>query len=278
MRHARAPSVASAVRYPLDTYDHPSGLRVVLETAPNYGIGGAVLRVDAGSADEAREQAGIAHLAEHLVFRSVHGGSSPLLAHFDDLGVGAYNGMTSWDSTTYFAFLPESGLSELVATFLDIVRDPLANVSEADFRHELDIVQNELRSRAENGTPGQALGWLASATFPAQHPYAHPVIGSESTLSALTLQHVQAFVKAHYSPSNSTLVLSGATVGPGTRALVETLASKNFGANRAAHTPPFAARSVAPRPAALSRHEAPVATPTLWLAVAHGRGRVLVGR
>lgn len=254
MPHARAPSVASAVRYPLTTYDHTSGLRVVLETAPNYGIGGAVLRVDVGSADEASEQAGIAHLAEHLVFRSVHEGSSTLLAQFDDLGVSASNGMTNWDSTTYFAFLPESGLPQLIATFLGVVADPLAQVTEADFQHELDIVRNELRSRAENGTPGQALGWLSGATFPDRHPYAHAVIGSESTLSSLTLAKVQAFAKAHYSPSKSTLVLGGATVGPGTRALVDQLASQRFGGASAPHAPLASVRGVSPKAPASPAH------------------------
>jgi zinc protease len=265
MPHARAPSVASAVRYPLDSYDHPSGLRVVLESAPNYGIGGAVLRVDVGSADEASDQAGIAHLAEHLVFRSVHDGSSSLLARFDDLGVSTYNGMTSWDSTSYFAYLPEASLPELAATFLRVVADPLAQVTEADFEHELDIVRNELRSRAENGTPGQALGWLGGATFPSAHPYSHPVVGSESTLSSLTLAKVQAFVKAHYSAAKSTLVLSGASVGPGTRALVDQLAKQSFGEARAPHAALSSGLGSGPMPPELSRHEAPVPSPTLWL-------------
>ncbi|HEY4156854.1 MAG TPA: insulinase family protein [Polyangiaceae bacterium] len=263
LRRPEAPGV-QVVDFETRVVELPSGLRVVLETVPGSATGGAVLVVNAGSADETPEQAGLAHLVEHLVFRS-HAVDKPSLFHrLESLGGSAFNGTTGFDATQYFAFVPDKNLQELTFSLATLLSDPLEGVDADDFEHERQIVTNELRLSDENGKDGQALGWLQAAVFPSGHPYAHSVAGSHESLQHLSIDDARKFVAVHYHPPNATLVVSGPYLAPVLRELTE-----QFGAAPATQ-PASRARPVpdsdsagAPKP--LASYRAPVASPTLWI-------------
>jgi zinc protease len=265
---ASFPPTSANVHYPISQATLASGMRAVFEVAPDFGTGGMVLVVGSGSAEEASEKAGLAHLVEHLVFDARHGEMS-LKNRLLALGVGSYNGMTTWDETIYFAFAPEPNLPGLAELFADLLDDPLASIDEVAFEHERQVVRDEMRSRAENGTPNQAIGLLAAEVFPAGHPYAHPVVGSEESLAHLTLADARTFAKDHYRPERSVLAMSSPTSLEEQRGLLAKVES--------AHTWPGAEPRVLQRrqgdllpsrlapSAALVSRELPVATPALWV-------------
>jgi zinc protease len=264
---AIAPSEES-VHYPISTFTTSSGMRAVFEVAPDFGIAGAVLVVGAGAADEPPEKAGLAHLVEHLVFESRHGDAT-FRRRLESRGAGAYNGETSWDETTYYAFGPAQNLAPLLSVLADVLDDPLASIDEGTFEHARQVVLNEMHLRTEDGTPGQAVGLLASAVFPSQHPYARPVVGTEESIARLTLADARAFAAANYHPARSVLAVSSPLSLDAQKAVLETA--------EAGHTWPW--KSGAPashqRPAPLdpaanlSRdvviRERTVTTPILWI-------------
>ena len=126
-----APS-AAVVHYPSTKYDDPSGLRVVFEEAPNFGTAASVLAVSAGSAHEPAAKAGLAHLAEHLVFRGSHDGAS-LSDRISELGGINSNGVTGWDDTRYFAVVPEASIERFLTLMAEVLRDPLKDVDQGTF-------------------------------------------------------------------------------------------------------------------------------------------------
>ncbi len=146
-------------------------------------------------------------MVEHLVFMARRDGVS-LEHRLRAAGAGDENASTEWDRTTFYGFGPNQSLPVLVSLFADVLDDPLASIDETDFEHERQIVRNELRLRTENGTPGQAVGFLATAVFPHDHPYAHPVGGTEESLDRLTLADARAFVAAHYRAASCALAIS----------------------------------------------------------------------
>src|SRR3546814_10014534 len=50
---------------------------------------------------------------------------------------------------------------------------------------------------------------IASATYPAGHPYSWTSIGSETDLKAASLDDVRNWFKTHYGAANATLVIAG---------------------------------------------------------------------
>ena len=84
-----------------------------------------------------------------------------------------------------------------------------------------------------------------------EHPYGHMAIGSEASLSALTLAEVAAFHASTYVPARSTLVVTGAMP----HAALAALAHEAFGAwqPRASTSTPGPPADPAPRPVASPR-------------------------
>jgi len=257
------PTVTEPIGYPQRTLLLGSGLRVVLERAPDFGAAGAVLVVGAGSADDPEGKGGLAHLAEHLAFSATHAGVS-----FHDwsrnLSRGV-NAMTSWDTTTYHAFARTPSLPASLAFLSGVVNDPLAGVDATTFQREWRAVSNERRRGTEEGTPGQAEGWLITAAFPPVSPYGHSPVGTAESLAGITLADVRAFVGARYRPDACTLVVSAPLPLDEQQALVEAITGQK--ARVAAVTPHATARSMPPYlPRSFETREADVANPTLWIA------------
>lgn len=88
-------------------------------------------------------------------------------------------------------------------------RRPLEGVTSEVFDTERQVVRNELLERDEQGVVTAVSNRLTAALFPTGHPYARPVIGTEASLSTLSLEDAQAFIKTHYRPDRMTLVISG---------------------------------------------------------------------
>lgn len=88
---------------------------------------------------------------------------------------------------------------------------------------EREVVRNELRMRSENSFRA-ALPYVLPRTYPADHPYSTPGIGTHDSLDQITLADVQTFVEAHYRPEYATLVVAGDLGGrPASQWMLSTL-------------------------------------------------------
>jgi len=262
------PTVMLASGFPvvsdqIEQYQSASGLRVVLAHTEDTGSAGATLVIRAGTSDEEAARAGLAHLTEHLVFDAHAEGQPPLRHRLESAGAGAYNGLTAWDATRYVAFVPQQNLRDLLDALAGVLKDPLAGVDDADFTAERQIVKNEIRFRSDDGSPGQALGWLMEATFPPQHPYARPGAGNAETLGRITLADVRGFASKHYVPGATTLIVQSPLPTGAQRALVERV----FGGIKAGSAPPKSPDEGALdwRPSGLRAYSAAVVAPVLWI-------------
>jgi zinc protease len=247
-----------------------SGTRAAFEVSPDFGAAGVVLVMGTGSVDDPHGKEGLAHLVEHLVFHSRHDHDSSFRRKLQALGAGAWNAWTTWDSTGYFAFGPTASLPGVAALVAGVADDPLADVDEASFEHERAVVLDELHSRAEDGTPGQILRFVDAAVF-SEHPYSRSAIGTDESISSLTLSDALAFAKANYRPSRAVL----ATSAPMGLAEQEAMLQRIAAEHRWPHANPEI-RAVASRlpdeeredgspSLAVESHELPVPTPTLWI-------------
>jgi zinc protease len=243
----------------------PSGLHVVLERAPDFDVGGAVLMVGAGSADEPAGKEGLAHLTEHLAAEAKHGGLS-IFEKFKDVGNSA-NATTSWDETTYYLFDTTDSLEQVVFYLHGVLQDPLAGVDACMFQRELQVVGHERRLSRDTGTDGEALEWLAPSVFSHGHPYAHPIVGTQASLAQLTFDDVRRFAADHYQAQARTLVVTA----PLSLDVQQGLVERAFGGPAKIMTTSSSQRKheSAPSPQSPPRsfqtHSAEVPTPTLWI-------------
>ena len=189
-----------------------NGLLVVILPLDTPGLVAVQTWMDIGARDEVVPgTTGYAHFFEHLMFH----GSQSLPAEVRErrlleLGVDE-NAWTSEDNTVYHALAPASSLPDLLA--IDADRFAHLHLVESEVRREAGAVQGEHR-KSQADPDSAAWNALYGAAF-RQHPYHHPVIGTDADVAAMPdgFVRVSAFLDAHYRPERATLIVAG-DVGP----------------------------------------------------------------
>jgi len=199
---------AAPLQVHAETFTLDNGLTVILEENHRADSVALFLHYGVGSRDEHQGEHGCAHLFEHIMFEgSAHvPGSS-----FDDwltAAGGNNNAYTSEDQTAYHMEFPAGALD--LALFLESDRMAFldAGLTAENVQNQQSVVLQE-RARGYDGPNGRDWDALALAQFPPEHPYGHPVIGSEADVSGFSLDAVQDFWRRSYRPSNAVLVLVG---------------------------------------------------------------------
>src|SRR5262249_33810121 len=103
-------------QFMVDHLTLPSGLQIVVEEDQSAHAVASALCVSAGSADDPEQQGGMAHLIEHLSFRSHPEGQPILSTRLARYGVGLWNAETTPDTTTYY----EVGAPETLPRLIEV--------------------------------------------------------------------------------------------------------------------------------------------------------------
>jgi zinc protease len=183
----------------------PNGLKVVLEENHLAPVVALQAWVGVGSADEPPELAGIAHIFEHLLWKSTKKRGVGQIAREVAAAGGEINAWTSFDQTVYHLVLASTSFD----LGLDILADALtsATFDPAELTRERSRVLAEIKQGQENADRS-ATDMLFRAAFPS-HPYGRPVLGSETTVAAVTREQLLAFYERAYVGRNVTLVIVG---------------------------------------------------------------------
>jgi predicted Zn-dependent peptidase len=250
---------------PIETFQLPNGLRVVLSedhTAPLVAVN---LWYHVGSANERSGRTGFAHLFEHMLFQgSVSVGANE---HFElvQRAGGTLNGSTWLDRTNYFETVPSNQLE--LALWLEANRMGylLPAMTQQKLDTQRDVVQNERRWSMDNQPYGTWWERLPALAFSVGHPFHHSLIGSMTDLEAASLEDIGHFFATYYTPDNAVLSIAGDFDPSEARAMVE----RHFGPiPRGAGKPPLADMSVPPTFGGALREVVPddVMLPRLFMA------------
>lgn len=191
-------------------YRLANGLQVILMPVPGSGRSFLTVTYKVGSRMEGPDEAGMAHLLEHVTFRSARAGDGPLVeigAELKKLPISGLNGTTNQDRTNYFEnFAADPVLLDQVLA-LEALRMRSARLDAQDFEKEKPIVLNEMGARGEAAVR-QMLEALAAAAFKV-HPYGRPTIGYVKDIEQLSLARLHTFYDKYYRPDNAVLMLAG---------------------------------------------------------------------
>jgi len=248
--------------------NYPTGMRLVafqLSHMPEVMLS-ASYRV--GSVDDPPGKAGLAHLVEHLTFRSRPGGGPRLWDRYEAMGV-EFNALTFPDSTEYYAIFPPAELPRVLELEAARLANPLGGLTEKDFQTERQVVLRELAMRRDPAAATSQMEWMKARLLPGSPYAAQP---TEQSVSSITLDDVRAFVARYYTPAHLLVVVTGPEKGEAVSlAGVRTFGPLATGApgeperNAVQPSPPAVALE-APVPAALEVREAPVERPLMWVA------------
>ena len=199
-----------------------NGLKIVaIPLHNNTGVITTDIYYNVGSHDEVMGKSGIAHMLEHLNFKST---KNLKAGEFDKIvkGFGGVNNAsTGFDYTQYFIKSSNKNLSKSLELYADLMEN--LTLSDKEFQPERDVVAEERRWRTDNSPMGYLYFKLFNNTF-TYHPYHWTPIGFMSDIQNWTIEDIKEFHSKFYTPSNATLIVAGDI----TKEEVFTQASKYF--------------------------------------------------
>ena len=182
-----------------------NGVRVVTETIPSVRSISVGVWIFAGSRDETREESGISHFIEHMVFKGTQKRRMHHIAQRMESVGGYLNAFTSKEYTCYYARALDEHLARAVDTVCDLVLSP--NLPTKELEKEKDVVLEEMKMYEDN--PEDLIFDKFEAAVYAEHELGRPIIGYPETVSAFTRDQLVDYMERRYTPNRIVLAVAG---------------------------------------------------------------------
>lgn len=158
-----------------------------------------------GSASEDKDVWGMAHILEHLFFKGSkkYPGPMDIQTAANDIG-GSLNAWTWVDQTVYHITVLNDYFRQGFDILADMYQNPL--FPEDEFKKELNPILSEMRRGEDN--PDTYLGHKLNLAWIGEEA-GHPVIGTEETVRAATVEKMHAFRKRFYGGNNVMISIVG---------------------------------------------------------------------
>ena len=180
-----------------------SGVRVVSEVVPAVRSIALGFWVGTGSRNETREQAGISHFLEHLLFKGTDRFSSVEIDQiFDGMGAEANAGTGKETTSVYSRFLDQ----HLERAF-DVLSDMVLRPAYPDIDSERQVVIEEI-AMYEDEPSDKVHDVLADAIF-GDHPLGRPIIGRAEVISSVPIPDIAAYHDSRYVGPNVVVAAAG---------------------------------------------------------------------
>ncbi|MBQ4440142.1 MAG: insulinase family protein [Kiritimatiellae bacterium] len=181
-----------------------SGLKVVLVPCESESVAVGMF-VASGSRHEDNRRAGISHFIEHMLFKGTEKRSALEITREIEGRGGSFNAFTSEESTCFYAHMPDDYLEEALDILIDMFKN--AKIGENEFAMEKSVILEEIKMYGDD-PDSVVMENLQKCLFPG-HPLGRSVAGDMNTVSALTREDMKGWIKSHYLPAKTTLVVAG---------------------------------------------------------------------
>lgn len=184
-----------------------NGLQVVVIPMRN---GSGVIETDVfykvGSRNETMGKSGIAHMLEHMNFKST---KNLKVGEFDEIVRkfgGVTNASTGFDYTRYFIKSSAENMDRSLGLFAEL----MANLSlkEDEFLPERNVVAEERRWRTDNSPMGYLYFRFFNTAF-VYHPYHWTPIGFMDDILHWDISDIVNFHNTYYQPNNAIVLVAG---------------------------------------------------------------------
>ncbi|ENQ1162620.1 pitrilysin family protein [Campylobacter upsaliensis] len=172
----------------------------------NSGVISVDIFYKVGSRNETMGKSGIAHMLEHLNFKSTKNLNA---GEFDAIvkGFGGVdNASTGFDYTHYYIKCSKQNLEQSLGLFAELMQN--LSLKDEEFQPERQVVLEERRWRTDNNPLGYLYFRLYNHAF-LYHPYHWTPIGFYKDIENWSIEDIKSFHKSFYQPQNAILVVSG---------------------------------------------------------------------
>lgn len=183
----------------------PNGLTVLSEQMPGVRSVSLGAWVRSASLHEPREQMGVSHLLEHLVFKGTERRTAKELAlALESLG-GSLDAWTGREHTSFQARCLDEHLGHAADVLFDLMFRPALRA--ADLTLERGVVLEEI-SMVED-TPDDVVFELHNEVMWGAHPLGYSILGTRETVEALQIADLRALHARAYRAPQVVLAAAG---------------------------------------------------------------------
>ncbi len=159
-----------------------------------------------GGRHQTAEQAGYAHLLEHLLFKGCEGMDALTMARrFEAMG-GQINAHTGRELTALHGLVPEQNLLELLDMFITMLITPRFN--ERDLAVEREVVLQEMAMIED--TPEEAMEESAIELAWPHHPLGWPILGRQAVVENATAEGMHDYLRSLLTGNRLWIIAAGA--------------------------------------------------------------------
>ncbi|HKP45133.1 MAG TPA: pitrilysin family protein [Pyrinomonadaceae bacterium] len=183
-----------------------NGLEVLIVEQHELPVVNMNLVIKSGAANDPTAMPGLASITADLWDEGTK--SRKALELSESLAaIGArLNVFAGWDSTSANLLTLTRQLDRALELYADTITNPAFDQKEFDLlraQRRAQLLQQRDNANAIAGTV------YASLLYGPEHPYGHPLIGTEGSLGTITDQDVQRFYESYYRPNNAALIVVG---------------------------------------------------------------------
>lgn len=186
-------------------YTLKNGISVALDTMPYMKSVSMGVFIKCGSAHETRENNGISHFIEHLLFKGTRTRSADDISRESDELGGSLNAYTAEDCICVYIKVLSRDLKQAFDLLCDIVTDPV--LDEIAIENEKKVINEEISSAEDN--PEDAAQELLMAGMFRDHSVGMPVLGSNENVSSFNKECLTSFYRDHFVPRNIVISMAG---------------------------------------------------------------------
>jgi predicted Zn-dependent peptidase len=184
-----------------------NGMQIVVIPMDNdSGVITTDIYYKVGSRNEVMGKSGMAHMLEHLSFKST---DKLKEGEFDTIVKsrgGVNNAATGFDKTHYYIKTASKNLGLSLDLFSELMHN--LKLTDEEFQKERDVVAEERRLRTDNNPMGYLYFRVFNTHF-TYHPYHWLPIGFMEDILSWKIEDIRDFYQRYYQPSNAILVVAG---------------------------------------------------------------------
>ncbi|MDD1772765.1 MAG: insulinase family protein [Methanomassiliicoccales archaeon] len=172
------------------------GIKVIVENVPHVHTVALSVTAEVGSRDERKEESGISHFLEHMLFRGTKTRDFRQVNEMIETSGGYLNAYTTNEFTCFYTFTIDESLNVGEDLLSDLFLNPRMDQSLVDL--ERNIVKQEIGMRMNE--PSSHLRTKMMEVMFKGNPLARSILGTPSSLDAFDSDFLSNFHRSHYHP------------------------------------------------------------------------------
>ncbi len=182
-----------------------NGLRIITAERPQIETVSLGIWVNTGSAAETKEDNGISHFIEHMVFKGTKKRTSRQISEDIENVGGATNAYTSRHFTCFYAKMLKNDVELAADVICDFITNPTFDSEE--MIKEKEVVVQEIKQSTD--TPDDLVfDYFQEAAFPNQAT-GRTILGPIEYVRGFTAERMHHYMKTHYTADNMLVAAVG---------------------------------------------------------------------